>query len=418
MGQIDANALRAESRVPALGERLSVGLRGVLSRVERATGTLADAASRGRGRAADAAGQLRRSAALRHGLAAGERGNLDAALALLREAVALEPHDETAVIALWNVALSCGQAEVAAPAMAVWIHVEASGGHLRAAVERWIELGQEAPEQRVDVPTLVRMLPELRRRLAEAEGAEARAESEADLLRALHQSVEPGARGLTPGLALRVFDQARFFDVDAARRAGEIVLAAPDLHDAKRRNVEALLAKLDVDASAAAARDCAPHDGPAADVGEPAAADRRTIEAVPVELNERGLIVREVDSGQRTRIDLRAVEAVALARIGAETGASSLLIDLVLRRTPRARSERVVRMRADAFDARAVFEEASDENPLRGLVDALLDRSGALALRAPGSALAAEPESFTSIAEYEQRVLSRLRRSHGAPTDA
>ena len=421
MGQTEDEAPGGESAAPAPGERLSVGLRGLLSRVERATGSIAEAASRGRERAVSG---LRRSASLRHGLAAGERGNLEAALALLREAVEQEPEDTEAVLALWNVALACDRAEVASAAMARWIHTEASGGRCELAVDYWIELSEQAPAEHADAPTLMRMLPELRRRLAEAQGGEARGEAEAHLLRGLRQSVEPEARGLTPGVALRVFEQARFLDANTARRAGEVVLAASDLHEAKRRNVEALLAQLDgaVPAEERAELAQLEDDAPAGKAAEvpaakpaaeptprPVARARLTIEAIPIELSERGLIVRETESGQRTRIDLRTVEAIAVARIGVGDPKPAPLIDLVLRRTPRAQNDRIVRMHADTFDASAMLSDAAPgDDPLGGLLGALLDRSGAVPLPDPDSALGIDPKAFASLEDYERRVLSRL----------
>jgi hypothetical protein len=408
----------------ALGQRVSAGLQGLLGRVERATGSLAEAASKSGERAAEAAGGLRRSTALRHGLAAGERGNLEAALALLREAVEQEPDDAEAVQAFWNIALACERAEVASAALTRTIHAEASGGRPDLAIEHWLELAEYAPDERVDAPTLVRMLPVLRRRLAEAEGSEARAKAEAQLLAALRQSVEPKARGLTPGLALRVFEQARFLDAETARRAGAIVLAASDLHETKRRNVEGLLAQLEgagappgeaVTESDSAAR-AAAAPAPEAPAGRPTPLPRLTIEAIPIELSEGGLIVNQTEGGRRTRIDLRAVDAIAVVQIGSDESKSAPLIDLVLHCTPRAKKQRVIRMRADSFDASAVLEDAAAaEDPLEGLLAALLDRSGAIPLPDSDSALGIAPRAFASLQEYEESVLSRLAADAAPP---
>jgi tetratricopeptide (TPR) repeat protein len=415
------------STARALGQRVSVGLQGLLGRVERATDSLAEAASKSGERAAEAAGGLRRSTALRHGLAAGERGNLEAALPLLREAVEQQPDDAEAVQAYWNIALACERAEVASAALARMIHAEASGGRPDLAVEHWLELAEYTPNERVDAPTLVRMLPALRRRLAEAEGREARAEAEAQLLGALRQSVEPKARGLTPGLALRVFEQARFLDTETARRAGAIVLAATDLHEAKRRNIEELLVQLEGGASAAPSETAAGEPDPAteaagaatpeAPASRPTPLPRLTIEAIPIELSEGGLIVRQTEGGRRTRIDLRAVDAIAVVRIGSDESKSAPLIDLVLHCTPRAKKQRIIRMRADSFDASAVLGDAAGaEDPIEGLLGALLDRSGAIPLPDSDSALGIDPRAFVSLQEYEESVLSRLA-AGVAPTE-
>lgn len=398
MGHARDETLQGEAALSSggersVGERVSLGLRGLLGRVERATGKVAAGAARGRGRAAEAAGGLRRSAPLRHGLAAGERGNLEAALALLREAAEIAPEDSEAVLALWNVALSCERPEVAAPALLRWIHAEASGGRRDLATAHWMELVERVPDQRADAATLVRLLPELRSRVAEAHGAKERSDAEAFLLRALRQCVDSKAHGLTPGLALRVFEQARFLDAETARRAGEFVLRSSDVHETKRQRVKTLLEQLDI--------------GEAPE--KPQAPSRQTIEVTPVELGEGGLIVRESESGQRTRVDLRSVEAICVSQVDGLGPQPVLLIDLVLRRVPRARQRGVYRMRADAFDPAAVLPDpAAAGDALRALLGALLDGSGAVPLPDPDSALGIEPRHFGSLAEYEDAVFSRL----------
>jgi tetratricopeptide (TPR) repeat protein len=380
---------------PSVRERVSEGLRGLLGRVERAGGTLAAGAAKGRGRAAEAAEGLRRSVPLRHGLAAGERGNLEAALALLREAVDLSPDDAEAVLALWNVALSCQQPEVAAPAMARHIHHEASSDRKDLAVEHWMELHSQVPAQHVDVATLVRLLPELRERMSAAGAAQERDEAEQWLRTALRACVDPEAPEMTTGLALRVFEQARFLDADVARRAGEIVLAASDLHETKRQHVEELLAGLDAQPAQARARSSAP----------------RILEVIPVELADRTLVVQDVESGQRTRVGLRAVEAIAVAEVAGLADRSVAVLDLVLRRTAQARELRVLRMRSDAFEAGDVLSDASEaDGALRGLPAALLQRSGAAPLPDPDSVLGTAPRQFESLEAYEESVLSRMTR--------
>ena len=320
------------------------------------------------------------------------------------------------MLALWNVAVATGRAEVAAPAMARWIHAEASADRLHVAVDSWAELFEHAPAERVDAPTLVRLLPELRRRLAEARGDAARTEAERRLRRALSQSVESDARGLTCGLALRVFEQARFVDAGISRRAGELVLSAEDLHETKRRHVEAILAELDdADSSGRPEPTDEVQSDRAAESSEtepapaPAAGSRMIVEAVPVELSDRSLILRETHSGQRVRLDLRSVAAIVVVQIGEVGAKPSPLIDLVLRRTPRAPSRRIVRIQADSFEPGEVFQEESlGEDPLWSLIGALLDRSGAVPLPNPDSAVGTDLTAFESLAEYEAEVLARL----------
>ena len=70
---------------------------------------------------------------------------------------------------------------------------------------------------------------------------------------------------------------------------------------------------------------------------------------------------------------------------------------------------RIVRMHADAFDASALLSDAAPaDDPLGGLLGALLDRSGAVPLPDPDSALGIDPKAYASLEDYDQRVLARL----------
>ena len=71
-------------------------------------------------------------------------------------------------------------------------------------------------------------------------------------------------------------------------------------------------------------------------------------------------------------------------------------------------------MHADAFDPGAMLSDAAPgDDSLGGLLGALLDRTGAVPLPDPDSALGIEPKVFASLEDYEDRVLSRL--TPGAP---
>ena len=401
-GARERGALRA-----AVSELVRRGLHGSRRGADRASAALSRAASRGHALAEAAGAWLRRRSPLRHGRAAAKRGNLEAALALLKEAAEREVEQGESALELWKLALSMGRAEEAAAELARQIHTEASAGQVDVAVDHWIELAEHAPAQRADAPTLVRMLPELRRRLAAALDADERARAEGRLLRALRQSVEPEASQLTTGLALRVFAQARLLDPEAARRAGELVLSARDLHETKRREVETLLEELEA-AAAPEPPETGGSSGAEAGLAPPYGTLCMT-EVLPVELRDRGLIVQETGGAERTRIDLRNVAVIAAACIGEEDAKTPLLIDLVLRRTPRARGRRIVRMHADAFDARSVLEGlAGSEDPSRGLLEALVEESGAVALLEAGAAGEPGAAHFPSVDAYEGWLLSHL----------
>jgi hypothetical protein len=178
---------------------------------------------------------------LRQGLAALERGNLEAAFWLLREEVGLRPDGTAAVQAFWEVAVACGRPEAAAGAMSRRVRAMAVEDPDRAA-QAWIGLDAEAPDAPVDALTLARILPVLKERAAAARSDEAREEARRPVLRALRRCVEPGS-GLEGGVAYRIVEEARELDPEVARRAAEIALESPHLHEAKRARLEAVLGR-------------------------------------------------------------------------------------------------------------------------------------------------------------------------------
>jgi len=180
------------------------------------------------------------SSLLRQGLAAVERGNLEAGFWLLREDVARRPDDALSAWAFWDAAVACGRAESAAATLARLVRRQAGAGQPELAAASWVALEEASPDAPVEAQTLVRMLPALKARVEQARDGQARAAAHGWLVRALRRSVEAGS-GLSPGLALRVFEEARRIDADTARRAAEVALASPDLHEAKRARLEAQL---------------------------------------------------------------------------------------------------------------------------------------------------------------------------------
>ena len=135
----------------------------------------------------------------------------------------------------------------------------------------------------------------------------------------------------------------------------------------------------------------------------------RTLEITPVELSEEGLVAWELAGEQRTRVHYRAIEAIATAEI-ADLGASGVIvIDLHLRATRPGRPRSSLRMRADAFDPAKLFPDRTDAGQaLRALLSELLDRSGALPLPDPDSALAVRPQRYECLAAFEAAMLARL----------
>ena len=128
-----------------------------------------------------------------------------------------------------------------------------------------------------------------------------------------------------------------------------------------------------------------------------------------MELADDGLVAWEIGGEQRTRVHYRAIEAIAAAEVAGLGDAGVIVIDLVLRTTRPGRPRSSLRMRADGFDPAALFPDRTDAGQaLRALLSELLDRSGALPLPDPDSALALRPRRFESLAAFEAATLARL----------
>ncbi len=404
-----AGVAGGRSRAEALAERV----RGSLSALVARAGAGAD-------RLKQTSEDLRRPHLLRQALAARGRGNLEAAFWLLREELALRPHDERSVLAFWDVAAACGHAGEAAEPMARFVQRHAAAGEKDVAADCWIALVREVPEAVVDAASLARILPELKARMERAGDEKAREEASVWLLRALRQSVDPRGGVLTPGLALRLFEEARSIDPETAQRAAQVALGSPDLHEAKRARIEELLAGLERGAHSeekpaptrAVGGELAICHDPARPVAEAHARELvRVTEAAPVEVADQALVVRELASERRARLDYRVIEAVAVTQVAGLAAEPVLIIDLVLKRS-RAdqRARHLLRMRADAFDPAQLAPGRADAGEaLRSFLAELLERTHAVPLPDPDSALGLRPRFFPSLQDYEREVLGRLR---------
>ncbi|HEY8155209.1 MAG TPA: hypothetical protein VII72_13870 [Myxococcota bacterium] len=378
-------------------------------------------------RVATSARTLARPRILRQGVAAARRGNLEAAFALLREEVTARPDHPRSTLLFWELALACERAREAALPMARLVRSEAAAGRCEKAADHWLALVGEVPEAVVDVAVLMRILPVLRDRVGASRGAEAQKQARAQLIDALRRSVDPNSGTLTPALALRLVEEARGLDLDVARRAAQAALASPDLHEAKRVRLQQLLESLEAGAwpepPPPAPLPTPQTEGRAAPLPEreleasaariaarmPPPGALRVSEVIPVELDDQGLVAHEGEDDRRTRIDYRAIEAVAAAEVAEVGDAPVLVVDLVLRAPRAGRPRSILRMRSNAFDPASLFPDRTDAGQaLRALLAELLDRSAALPLPDPDSALGVRPQRFATLADFEEAVKSRL----------
>ena len=134
----------------------------------------------------------------------------------------------------------------------------------------------------------------------------------------------------------------------------------------------------------------------------------RAIDILPVEIGAEGHVAYEVAQAQRTRIDYRAIEAIAAAEVTELADDPILVVELVLRaREGRPRS--ALRMRCDTFDATSLFPDRTDAGQaVRSMLAELLERTRAVPLPDPDSALAIQPHRFESLAAFEAAIVARL----------
>ena len=276
--------------------------------------------------------------------------------------------------------------------------------------------------------------------------------------RAVRDAVDPRNEDLAPGVALRLFEEGRDVNPQSARRAAEVALASPHLHEAKRERLQAWLEGRDPDEGrtppaapkAAAPNPAAARSTPAGRLKlgalsdeqvaaaaarlppstpaprpastpvhagetipnlppEPEQRDGLTVLAArPVELTDDAFLL-EASNERRLRIEYAQIEAVSVAEVGGLADQPVAIIDLVLNWTRRdAEPLRTVRLRADAFDPATLAPgPCVAGGALAALLGEILDRSHAVPLPDPESALGLRLAGFESLEAYESESLRR-----------
>jgi hypothetical protein len=344
------------------------------------------------------------------------RGNHAMAYRLLEPEVRDNPDDPRLVAGFWSAALACDRAEDAVPAMVRVIRKLAGGDKSKRAAELWTQLRSVSDTTLLDPTSLVRIAQAL-----EADGASDQS------VAALREAVDPrNASGLSPGLAARIADMSRDLDPRSALRAARSALASPDLHEAKRARLKAMVVALEhekeeEEAEAGEAEsDVSP---PAESSGEdatvravdaalevlaPAArfSNVKITEAMPTRLLDEGIGL-QVPGGRRVRVEYGKIEAVSVAEIWGLALHPVVVIDLLLNWSEGSDPTlRVVRLRSDGFDPRMVMAAPPDEDEaLRSFLSELLARSRAIQLPDPDSALGVRLRAFDELEIYEREVL-------------
>jgi membrane associated rhomboid family serine protease len=420
---------------------------------------------------------VRGNAAVAAALALRGEGDVEGAYAKLEAEMKKGP-DADVAIAYLDTAAALGRVQSAVPGFVRTIKALLPA-HKDDAARCWLELGQHAPEVRLDPLALLAIHETLA-----AQGVEAEAK------RALRHAADPKNAALTPSLALRVLDASRGQDAQAAVWAARFVVDSPQVADEKKTKLRAELPGLEAqvappeepaptgprrtvpldvglddeaDPPAPAAAEHA-HDadepfsleqgrmldagdlgGEAADpdddeadlprhVGralpapaeEPALADEpeladeelgallagprfadtKVTEATPKGLDDKGVVVALAGGGSG-RISFEKIQAVSVAAVGGLGAKPIVLVDLLLNwNAVEEPMLRVVRMRSDRFDPRALASgAASPLEALRAFLRDLLARSGAAALPDVDGARATPLRSYADLATYQREAL-------------
>ena len=344
------------------------------------------------------------------------RGAGDAlgAYAKLEAEMEKTPADADVAIAYLDTAAALGRAQSAVPGFVRAIKALLPA-HADEAARCWLELGQHAPEVRLDPLALLAIHQTLA-----AQGIDAEAK------RALRHAADPKNAALTPSLALRVLEASRGQDAQAAVWAARFVVDSPQVADEKKTKLRAELPGLEAQVAppeepvAPGPRRTVPLDVGLDDDDEPVLADEeldailagprfadtKVTEAAPKGLDDKGVLVALAGGGSG-RIAFEKIQAVSVAAVGGLGPKPIVLVDLLLNwNALEEPALRVVRMRSDRFDPRALAPGApSPLEGLRAFLRDLLARSGAAALPDPDGARATPLRSFADLATYQREAL-------------
>ncbi len=320
--------------------------------------------------------------AVEQAFAAREAGRGDEAYRLLRQAVARNPADSDAVLALWRLAVERRTPEAAAPAMLRLVESAVRQGDAELAAAQWLELVEHAPSVELNAATAVR-LAEMLRRVGYTEPVQA--------------AVAQAVRNLPPDppttLLVRLAKVARECGSPAAGQLVARALDRPDLSpEARGELTQGWITPVAGAGDAGGRRDPKP--------GQRAL---RVTEAVPVELGACAL--RGSVGASICELPLTEVAAVSVAAVARAGGSPRGLVDLVLSRPDALDELHVVRLATAAFDPRRLMGGSDAKAALRGFVATLLERTGAAPLPSLAAARGEPFAVYPSLAAYQREVL-------------
>jgi hypothetical protein len=420
------SAAEPAGRTEELTSRLADRLRRVGEQVHRSAQRLKQAAH-----------DLRTPAVLQHAVAARERGNLEAAFWLFNEEFSRNPEDASVALPYWDVALSCGRADIAASAGVKLVEIRAADGEAELAAQHWIELIKEAPDALVSPVAIATILPALKARLTDANDKDPddRHTLSGYLRQAVRLAVDPRNTGLHPGVALRIFEEGRKINPEASRRAAETALQSPHLHEAKRERLtewlggslaetpspepkalpkptelEPIAARAEVhrlseeEIAAAAERlrqsKPAPPFSVVAEAPTVPSVERGTL----IGIEDDALVVQGTPNG---RLPYDDIQAVAVAEIIGLEDQAVTVIDLILNWIRRYEEPlEIVRLRLNDLDLEGLVTRTHTfGSDFAALMGEILERTRAIPLPDPESALGTRVICYESQECYERAGL-------------
>ncbi len=368
-------------------------------------------------------------------LVARDIGDIDRAYGLVCAEAKRTPGDPEVTRLLWNLALSSGKTEAAAPVVVLQIQRLIHRGDFLDAVDFWCELVKEMPNQRLSPDDLVRIVPILL--------ANQRIEF---AVTALRHCVDAPTGELSIGLALKLLDLAEALDPFTALLAARRVLELPDLHETKRTRILALVRELDpaevtlpelptpeleLDTEIA----CEPEIMLEPDIlfpdevtdnlpGDEHGVEQRQlvaqpdlsslprfdgiqpVAAVPTRLTNKVLYFR-LDDGRKAKVRYPEIQALAVAAVRDVSSKPVVVIDLLLNWTELSDAPlRSIRLRSDQFDpAQLVPPVGTPTANLRSFLAELQHRSQALPLPDADAVLGQPFTVFKFLRSYQRRVL-------------
>ena len=336
-------------------------------------------------------------------------GAAEMAYRRLVERLRREPGNRGVVLAFWDVCSDLGRANEAAPGLLGLIRESLRNGADADAVQHWLQLVASGLDPEVEPAMLLRMASLLR---DAGESVAAR--------RALSDSLQHGSA--EPAVAARVAHEAAELDPELARAAADRALGCVGLSAGERAVLEQLRASLPgagalqggvrlghvyrPEGVALPAAASEPVIGPGGIEFEEEPRKLHCLEAVPLRLDPEALHVEL--GGAPKRVRYQRVTALAVGVVPGKASKKVIVIDLVLNWGSLGDEPlQVVRLRTDRFDIRKLDRGAEDPlAAVRGLIEQLVRRSGAMPLPDAASVAGAPFARFESLDAYHREVLA------------